>query len=223
MIGLSPLSTGHPLRFQPKWVRPSTGSYPRFSLPMDSSPGFASAACDSLAILKARFRCGSFTNLTSPHTATRWLILQKARRHNARLLRLLVGARFQVLFHSPPGVLFTFPSRYWFAIGHRRVFSLGGWSPRLRTGFHVSGPTRDTLQWSDRFRVRGSHPLRPALPCRSATDRICNHSAEGSSATSVPQPPGGNACRLHSPGFGLLRFRSPLLAQSRLISLPRGT
>ena len=47
MIGLSPLSTGHPLRFQPKWVRPSTGSYPRFSLPMDSSPGFASAACDS--------------------------------------------------------------------------------------------------------------------------------------------------------------------------------
>ena len=129
MIGLSPLSTGHPLRFQPKWVRPSTGSYPRFSLPQDSSPGFASAACDSLAILKARFRCGSFPNLTSPHTATRWLILQKARRHTARVLRLLVGARFQVLFHSPLGVLFTFPSRYWFAIGHRRVFSLGGWSP----------------------------------------------------------------------------------------------
>ena len=47
MIGLSPLSTGHPLRFQPKWVRPSTGSYPCFSLPMDSSPGFASAPGDS--------------------------------------------------------------------------------------------------------------------------------------------------------------------------------
>ena len=27
-------------------------------------------------------------------------------------LRPLVGPRFQVLFHSPPGVLFTFPSRY---------------------------------------------------------------------------------------------------------------
>ena len=84
MIGLSPLSTGHPLRFQPKWVRPSTGSYPRFSLPMDSSPGFASAACDSYAILKARFHCGSVQTLTSPHTATRWLILHKARRHPAR-------------------------------------------------------------------------------------------------------------------------------------------
>ena len=140
-----------------------------------------------------------------------------------RLLRLLVGARFQVLFHSPLGVLFTFPSRYWFAIGHRRVFSLGGWSPRLRTGFHVPGPTRDTPLRSDRFRVRGSHPLRPALPCRSATCRICNRSTEGSSGTCVPQPPGGNACRLHAPGFGLVRFRSPLLAQSRLISLPPPT
>ena len=52
MFGLSPLSTGHPLRFQPKWVRPSTGSYPRFSLPMDSSPGFASTACDCARHLK---------------------------------------------------------------------------------------------------------------------------------------------------------------------------
>lgn len=33
-------------------------------------------------------------------------------------LRLFVGTRFQVLFHSPSGVLFTFPSRYWFTIGH---------------------------------------------------------------------------------------------------------
>ena len=39
----------------------------------------------------------------------------------------------------------------------------------------------------------------------------------------LPRPPGGNACRLHAPGFGLARFRSPLLARSRLISLPPGT
>ncbi len=32
-------------------------------------------------------------------------------------LPLLVGIRFQVLFHSPPGVLFTFSSRYFFSIG----------------------------------------------------------------------------------------------------------
>ena len=29
------------------------------------------------------------------------------------MLRLLVSIGFQVLFHSPPGVLFTFPSRYY--------------------------------------------------------------------------------------------------------------
>ncbi len=58
------------------------------------------------------------------------------------LLRLLVGIRFQVLFHSPLGVLFTFPSRYWFTIGRQVVLRLGGWSPHIQTGFHVSRPTR---------------------------------------------------------------------------------
>ena len=54
---------------------------------------------------------------------------------------LLVSTRFQVLFHSPPGVLFTFPSRYYFSIGHQGIFRLGRWSSRLPTGFHVSRGT----------------------------------------------------------------------------------
>ena len=172
MIGLSPLSTGHPLRFQPKWVRPSTGSYPRFSLPMGSSPGFASTTRDYVAVLKTRFRCGSLLSLTSPRIVTRWLILQKARRHTAWVLRLLVGARFQALFHSPLGVLFTFPSRYWFAIGHRRVLSLGGWSPQIHTGFHVSGITRDPSLGPAVLRVRGSHPVSPGFPAGSPGPRV---------------------------------------------------
>ena len=56
-------------------------------------------------------------------------------------LLLFVCMRFQVLFHSPPGVLFAFTSQYWFTIGRSRVFSLGGWSPHLQTGCHVSRPT----------------------------------------------------------------------------------
>jgi hypothetical protein len=56
--------------------------------------------------------------LTLLHTITRWLVLQKARRHTYKVLRPVVGTRFQVLFHSPSGVLFTFPSRYCFTIGH---------------------------------------------------------------------------------------------------------
>ena len=66
MIGLSPLSAGHRRRFQPTCVRPSTGSYPRFSLPTDSSPGFASAARDSSRPVKARFRYGSLSVNLAP-------------------------------------------------------------------------------------------------------------------------------------------------------------
>ena len=67
------------------------------------------------------------------------------------MLCVLVNIRFQVLFHSPPGVLFTFPSQYCSTIGHQVVFRLGGWAPRLLTGFHVSGDTLDTANLSLRF------------------------------------------------------------------------
>ena len=60
------------------------------------------------------------------------------------VLYVLVSTRFQVLFHSPPGVLFTFPSQYYYTIGHWVVFRLGGWSPHIPTGFHVSGGTLDS-------------------------------------------------------------------------------
>ena len=46
-------------------------------------------------------------------------------------------------------MLFTFPSRYWFAIGLSRVFSLGGWARRIHTGFHVSRATQDAATARD--------------------------------------------------------------------------
>ena len=67
------------------------------------------------------------------------------------MLCVLVNIRFQVLFHSPPGVLFTFPSQYCSTIGHQVVFRLGGWSPRVLTGFHVSADTLDTAKLSSLF------------------------------------------------------------------------
>ena len=42
LIGLSPLPTTHPLSLQPKWVRASTRSYPRFTLAMGRSLRFGS-------------------------------------------------------------------------------------------------------------------------------------------------------------------------------------
>ena len=59
---------------------------------------------------------------------------------------MLVSSRFHVLFHSPPGVLFTFPSRYCCAIGHTGVLSLTRWSSRIHTEFHVLRATRDTAR-----------------------------------------------------------------------------
>ena len=73
-------------------------------------------------------------------------------------LRLFVCMRFQDLFHSPPGVLFAFPSRYLFTIGRLRVFSLGGWSPHLQTGFHVSRPTYRALSSTEDFSHTGLSP-----------------------------------------------------------------
>ena len=63
-------------------------------------------------------------------------------------LQLLVNIGFQVLFHSPPGVLFTFPSLYFSTIGHQVVFRLGGWSLPLPAGFHVSRSTLDPAYFS---------------------------------------------------------------------------
>ena len=216
MVSLSLLSTGHPLSFQPKWVRPSTGSYPRFSLPMDRSPGFASAARDSCRPVRTRCRCGWLSCFASPRTATRWLILQKARRHGSWPLRLLVGARFQVLFHSPPGVLFTFPSRYWFAIGHGRVFRIGGWSPRLRTAFHVRGPTQGRRpRRSDGRGLRGPNPVPPAFPCRSARPGAFAPGPAGPGCSAL-QPHRREGCRPRATGgLSSAPFRSPLLGGSR--------
>ena len=77
--------------------------------------------------------------------------MQKVRSRAYKALLLLVDIWFQVLFHSPLGVLFTFPSRYLSSIGHLLVFSLGGWSPQIPSGFHVSVGTRDTSRATSVF------------------------------------------------------------------------
>ena len=65
--------------------------------------------------------------------------MQKARRQTGlatMVLRLLVSARVQDLFHSPPGVLFSVRSRYSCTIGLSGVFRLRAWSPQIHAEFH---------------------------------------------------------------------------------------
>ena len=127
-------------------------------------------------------------------------------------LRLIVGTRFQVLFHSAPAVLFTFPSRYWFTIGCQGVFSLGRWSSRIPTGFLVSRGTWGIAPESTVFRIRDFHSLWSVFPNGSSTPWFCN------SMRNAPQP---HWCK-HQ-WFGLIRVRSPLLTESLLFSFPQGT
>ena len=215
MIGLSPLSAGHRRRFQPTCVRPSTGSYPRFSLPTDSSPGFASAARDCVALLRLAFASAPF-RLTSPRASDSLAHSTKGTPSPPEGLRLLVGARFQVLFHSPPGVLFTFPSRYWSTIGHRGVFRLGWWSTQVRTGFHVPGPTQGPgTSAGCGVRVRGRNPLRRAFPCASAPPSCISPGPAGPGLQAL-QPRWRKGCRPRAlTGLAMAPFRSPLLGGSR--------
>ena len=121
-------------------------SYHHFTLTMGRSPGFGSIARNFVALFRLGFPSAPQLNcLTSLHTITRRSVLQKVRDRTLHVLTLLVNTGFQVLFHSPPGVLFTFPSQYFSTIGHQVVFRLGGWAPRIPCGFHVSAGTLDTI------------------------------------------------------------------------------
>ena len=118
--------------------------YLHFILLMARSHGFGSMATNFIRPVQTRFPYASNTeclklasDYNSPDRST------KSTTPPFNGLCLLVSTRFQVLFHSPPGVLFTFPSRYCSSIGHQVVFRLGGWSPRLPTGFLVSCGTLD--------------------------------------------------------------------------------
>jgi hypothetical protein len=149
LIGLSPLHTDHPPGFQPWWVRSSTQSYPRFNLPMRRSPRFGSTACDSNALFRLAFATAPPHRLTSPHTITRRLILQKARSHitnEASLVHAPTACRHTVsgtISRPLTGALFTFPSRYSFTIGHQEVFRLTRWSWQIHTRFHEPRATRE--------------------------------------------------------------------------------
>ena len=118
---------------------------------MDRSPGFGSITYDLIRPFQTRFRFG-FTPYIVLNLAIYNNSLDRSTKSTISRLKslyLLVNIGFQVLFHSPPGVLFTFPSRYYSTIDHQVVFSLMGWSPLFHTRFPVSRTTPDTTMSFD--------------------------------------------------------------------------
>ncbi len=160
---------------------------------MARSLGFGSNSTYYVALFRLAFATPPPNGLSLHAKLTRGPIIQKVRRHTARVLRLLVGIWFQVYFTPLIGVLFTFPSRYLFTIGRSGVFSLRGWSPYVQTGFHVSRLTR---RHSCFLPVQDYHLLWCDFPDTSSS---------------------------YNYAIGLVRVRSPLLTESRLISFPPGT
>ena len=188
-------------------VRPSTASYGSFSLDMVRSPGFGSA-CTDLRPLQTWYPSGSLrfavnlaSTCNSPDRST------KSTRSRLNALPQFVNTGFQVLFHSPPGVLFTVPSQY-YALSVTKEYSALRGGPR---SFHQGSTCLDVL-WilllRYGFRVRGFHPLWLAFP-----KPFCYLS--------------GNVCSPNpvvlAPRFGLRRFRSPLLTASMFLSFPPAT
>ena len=124
-----------------------------------------------------------------PAYIARRTVLQKVRGQPYGLPQL-VGTGFQVLFHSPPGDLFTFPSQYCFSIGHWVVFSLTEWSPLFHTAFLVFRATLDTVCFGQLSHT-GVSPSLPGLSSAfllasllrlTVRTPLCKHNGLGSSA-----------------------------------------
>src|SRR5699024_3158006 len=106
-------STSHSRAFQRSWVRSSTKFYFRFNLLMYRTPGFGSTPSNLIAHLRLAFATAPHLKcLTLLLNVTRWPVLQKVRGHTSNVLPQLVRAWLQAVFHSPAGVLITFPTRY---------------------------------------------------------------------------------------------------------------
>ena len=162
----------------------------------------------TLRPIKTRSRFGSgalLLNLASirnsPDRST------KSTRSHLNVLPQLVNTGFQVLFHSPPGVLFTFPSQYYALSVTKEYLALEGGPSDFPQGFSclvvlwilllpivfvygaftLSGLTSQTVPLTNRFTFAVHNPS------------------------------------MHARWFGLFPFRSPLLWESMFLSLPPAT
>ena len=162
----------------------------------------------TLALLRLGFPTAPHLKcLTLPVSVTRRTVLQKVRGRTYKVLPQLVDTGFQVLFHSPPGVLFTFPSQYYALSVTKEYLALEGGPSDFPQGFSclvvlwilllpiafvygaftLSGLTSQTVPLTNRFTYAVHNPS------------------------------------MHARWFGLFPFRSPLLWESMFLSLPPAT
>ena len=117
------------------------------------------------------------------------------------MLPQLVNTRFQVLFHSPPGVLFTFPSQYYALSVTKEYLALEGGPSYFPQGFSCL-----VVLWI----------LLLPIVFAYGTFTLCGLSSQTVPLTirftfAVLNP------SMHARWFGLFRFRSPLLTESHVV------
>ena len=209
LIGLSPLPTAHLNTFQRISVRYSIPCYRNFNLAMGRSQGFASTPTDYCALLRLAFASASNLKfLTLPMRSNSQDHYAKGTPSPVGFDRLQTHG-FRIFFTPLFRVLFTFPSRYSFAIGLSGVFSLTRWFWQIQTGFHMSRHTQDTGTLSSISCTRLSL-LTPRFPTCS-TILLFRYSSP-----TTPKLP-------KQSWFGLFPLRSPLLRKSLLFSSPAPT
>ena len=154
---------------------PPLRGYRSFTLAMGSSPGFGSTAGDWSALFGLAFatapahRLNLAADSNSPVHSAKGTPSPRPDLRRDMVLRPLVGTRFQVLFHSPPGVLFTFPSRYSFTIGRKQCLALGGGPPGFPQGFSCPVVLGNATQEACRLSPTG---LSPSVAHRSMCIRL---------------------------------------------------
>jgi hypothetical protein len=164
-FGISPLPTAHPSILNHRWVRASSPHYRTFTLAMGSSRGFGSTPChqtpcsDSLSL---RLR---------PLTALTYATRSNSPAHSSigtpsRLFAALTACRRTVSgsFHPPSGVLFTFPSRYWFTIGRHEYSALEGGPPSFPRNSTCSAVLRCPIARACHISPTGLSPAPADLP-----------------------------------------------------------
>ena len=226
-----------PQVFNPGWFGPPHGLTRASTCPWVDHPAsglqHATTHQRRYALLGLAFATAPPPGLTSPRIATRRLILQKARHHTTPTHTCtgdaLTACRHTVsgtLSRPLTGVLFTFPSRYSSAIGHQGVFRLTRWSWQIHTRFHEPRATREHNQRRHpRFAYRTitdyGHPSQSVqLRKRFITPHPDGGPGQPCPTTPHTQTPAGEQSRTW---FSLIPFRSPLLRESHLFSLPTGT
>ena len=133
------------------------------------------------------------------------------------VLRPLVDAWFQILFHSPHRGSFHLSLTVLVRYRSSRVFSLGPWSTQLPTGFLVSRGTQESGRRIAAFAYRAVTVSGRPFQCLSTSRDLAHSCVTLPRHLPVPTTPDLQHWQV-SPQirFGLLPFRSPLLREYSL-------